>query len=90
MNRVMSKETTTKCDKCSTSLEDGGEFVQCHDESKKHKACGAVWCLACYDNAGEANSKGAWYYDDEDALPVADEILVHTDLCPKCVQIKET
>ena len=63
-----------KCDECGGEAD---EFVQCHDESKKHKTCGAVWCMACYD-------KGKWYYEDEDALPVADDILVHTDLCPKC------
>lgn len=75
----MKNKNKQKCEKCNASLEGGEEFIQCHDESKQYKDCGTVWCMDCYEK-----EDGAWYYEDADALPSADDILVHTDLCPKC------
>lgn len=77
----MNKDSGIKCGKCKKSLEETGEeFVQCHDETGKRPHCGTTWCLPCYEGAGE----GAWHYEDQDALPGADDILTHTDLCPDC------
>ena len=76
VERIDEETEHEKCDKCGGPAD---EFVCCHDESKKHKSCGAVWCLPCY------NSNDGWYYEDEDAFPGADDILIHTDLCPRCV-----
>ena len=64
-----------KCKECGC---DADEFVECPDESKKHKSCGAVWCVGCYEKSEE------WFHESEDALPVADGVIVNTDLCPKC------
>ena len=79
MIMYISKQTSMKCKECGC---DADEFVECRDESKKHKSCGAVWCVGCYEKSEE------WFHESEDALPVADGVIVNTDLCPKCASLK--